>query len=112
MEDYLEGINVEIEKEKVKVYKRVWLENAEACIGQGAIETARAIYFNAIKLYPHKKSFWFSAINLEEQSGSRENVTDILTRAKDSTKHIYFFLKLAKYLWKSLGDAEATRQVL
>jgi pre-mRNA-processing factor 6 len=66
LEEYLEGIATDDEKEKVKVIKRVWTENAEACVEQGAFETARALYFQAIKRYPHKKSLWFNAIKFEE----------------------------------------------
>ena len=68
MEDYFEGEGIaEVsEKEKIKTFKRVWTENAEACVAQNAIETARALYFNAIKKYPQKKSLWFNAIKLEE----------------------------------------------
>jgi pre-mRNA-processing factor 6 len=40
------------EKDKIKAMKRVWTENAEACINKGSYETARAIYFNAIHIYP------------------------------------------------------------
>jgi pre-mRNA-processing factor 6 len=32
MDEYMEGIDATNEKEKVKVYKRVWNENADACI--------------------------------------------------------------------------------
>jgi hypothetical protein len=46
--------------------RKIWKENAEECIRLGAIETARALYFNAIIKFPHKKSLWFNAINLEE----------------------------------------------
>jgi hypothetical protein len=59
MDEYMEGTNPENINERVKVLKRIWNENAEACIAQQAIETARALFFNAIKLYPMKKSFWF-----------------------------------------------------
>jgi pre-mRNA-processing factor 6 len=112
MDEYLEGIATENEKERVKTMKRVWNENAEACINRGSIETARAIYFNAINLYPMKKSLWFNAIKLEEEHGGKGNLTDILKRAKDHTKHVFFYLKLAKHLWKQLNKAEETRNVL
>lgn len=92
--------------------KRIWIENAEACVNQGAIETARALYFNALHEYPMKKSLWFNAIKLEEQHGSKDNLRDILTRAKDATKHIFFYLKLAKHLWKQLQLADDTRKEL
>ena len=113
MEDHLEDpLTPPESKEWVKVAKRVWTENAEACVAQNAYETARALYFNAIKIYPAKKSLWFNAIKMEEDHGGRDNLTDILTRAKDSTKHVFFFLKLAKHLWKHLKNPEQTRAVL
>ncbi len=100
------------DKEKVKILKRVWNENAEACIAQGHIETARALYFNALNLHPEKKSLWFNSIKLEEDHGSKQNLTDILKRAKDSTKHVFFYLKLAKHIWKTLHDSDGARDVL
>lgn len=112
MEEYMGENATDNIKEKVKVLKRVWLENVDACIAQSAIETARAIIFNAIKLYPMKKSFWFHSIKLEEQCGSKQNLTDILTRAKETTRDTFSYLKLAKHLWKSLGDAELTSKTL
>ena len=88
------------EKDRIKAMKRVWNENAEVCVNKGSIETARAIYFNAINMHPMKKSLWFNAIKLEEEHGGKHNLTDILKRAKDHTKHVFFYLKLAKHLWK------------
>ena len=35
-----------------------------------------------------------------------------MRRAKDATKHVFFYLKLAKHLWKTLKDAESTSAVL
>ncbi len=40
------------------------------------------------------------------------NVADILRRAKDATKHVFFYLKLAKHLWKNLKDAQGTQTLL
>ena len=65
-----------------------------------------------MSLHPKKKSLWFNAIKLEESHGSKSNITDILVRAKDSTKHVFFYLKLAKHMWKSLHDAEGTERIL
>lgn len=100
------------EKECIKAMKRVWNENAEVCVNKGSIETARAIYFNAINMHPMKKSLWFNAIKLEEEHVGKHNLTDILKRAKDHTKHVFFYLKLAKHLWKQLNNADETRGVL
>ena len=92
--------------------KRVWIENAEICVNKGSYETARALYFNAIHMHPSKKSLWFNAIKLEEEHGGKNNLADILRRAKDHTKHVFFYLKLAKHMWKSFADAEETRAIL
>jgi hypothetical protein len=40
------------EKEKLRQVRKIWLENAEACIHRGAIETARALYYNAVSEFP------------------------------------------------------------
>ena len=74
------------EKEKAKTMKRIWIDNADKCIGTGAIQTARAIYSNALTKMPLKKSLWFNAIKLEEEYGSKESLTDVLTRAKNATQ--------------------------
>ena len=49
------------EKEKKRQTRKTWLENVEACVGQGAIETARALIMNAISLDSAKKSLWMRA---------------------------------------------------
>lgn len=49
------------EKEKKKQTRQVWLENVDACINQGAIETGKAIIMNAIALDSSKKSLWMRA---------------------------------------------------
>lgn len=59
-----------------------------------------------------KKSLWFSAIELEEQYGSKENQEDLIRRAMMETKHVFFFLKLAKFSWKFKKDAKETRDIL
>jgi len=59
------------------------LENAEACINQGAIETARAIYYNSLVEFPKKKSLWLAAIKLEREYGNKDSLEQLLSRAKD-----------------------------
>ena len=49
------------EKEKKKQTRQIWLENIDACVNQGAIETAKAIITNAITLDSGKKSLWMRA---------------------------------------------------
>ncbi len=108
MDEFIEPSTTD-EREKRKQIKRVWVENAQSCLEQGAIETARALYSNALSQFQEKKSLWFNAIKLEEQYGTKDNLQEIFYRAKDATKHIFFYLKLAKHLWKQLGKSEETR---
>ena len=49
------------EKEKKKQTRTTWLENVDACVNQGAIETAKALIMNAIALDSSKKSLWMRA---------------------------------------------------
>ncbi len=53
------------EKEKKKQTRQIWLENVDACVNQGAIETAKALIMNAISLDSSKKSLWMRAQQLE-----------------------------------------------
>jgi pre-mRNA-processing factor 6 len=47
MDEFIEPSTTD-EREKRKQIKRVWVENAQSCLEQGAIETARALYSNAL----------------------------------------------------------------
>ena len=41
--------------------KDTWLEDAEHCVQQGALESARAIYAHSLSIFPSKKSIWIKA---------------------------------------------------
>lgn len=51
--------------------KSQWMEDAELCSGQGAVECARAIYAHALAHYPSKKSIWLAASYFEKSHGTR-----------------------------------------
>lgn len=110
MEDLIEQ-NAE-EEERNKQMRKVWKDNAAECVRQEAIETARALYFNAIALFPSKKSLWYEAINLEERVGSKQNQEDLIQRAIQATNQIFFYLKYAKLVWKFRQNVQQTRDVL
>ncbi len=61
--------------------KRTWKADAEAAAGRGSIETARAIYEHALKVFPGKKSIWRAAAGLEKAHGSRKSLDELLKRA-------------------------------
>lgn len=81
LDEYIEEQADEQEKKKQK--KNVWVDNAEECLNRGAIETARALYFNALIEFPQKKSLWFAAIKLEREFGNKDNLEKLLRKAKD-----------------------------
>ena len=66
------------EKERKKQARAIWLENAEACRLQGAIETAKAILANAIALDSSKKRLWNAAQELEAEHGTTESLSKLL----------------------------------
>lgn len=53
------------EDEKLKQVRRIWIENADACISKGSIETARALISNALLEFPNKKKLYLKAIKIE-----------------------------------------------
>jgi pre-mRNA-processing factor 6 len=61
--------------------KRTWKADAEASAARGSIETARAIYEHALKVFPGKKSIWRAAASLEKAHGTRESLDELLKRA-------------------------------
>jgi pre-mRNA-processing factor 6 len=80
----------------------------------GAVETSRAIYFNALTLFPKKKSLWMKAIELERKCGSPETIGSILKKAVESCgkKSELFYLMLAKHLWKNNNEVEEAKKLL
>ena len=75
------GLNLDSfmdDKEKKKQTRQTWLENVDACVQQGAIETAKAIIINAIALDSSKKSLWMRAQQLEQEYGTTESLCQLL----------------------------------
>lgn len=49
----------------------------------------------------------------EDYSGSDSSLLEqILKEAKDKTKNVFFYLKYAKYLFKSQNDLQESRKVI
>ena len=61
--------------------KRTWKADAEAAATRGAVETARAIYEHALKVFPGKKSIWRAAAGLEKAHGTSQSLDELLKRA-------------------------------
>mmetsp|Transcript_33654 Transcript_33654/g.32680 ORF Transcript_33654/g.32680 Transcript_33654/m.32680 type:complete len:94 (+) Transcript_33654:935-1216(+) len=92
--------------------RKIWVENAEICVQRGAIETARTLYKHGIAKFPAKKSLWLSAIRLEEEFGGQESMDRILRNATEVSKHSFFCLRYAKFLWKQMKDISKAKEVL
>ena len=68
----IEETEEQTEDIKRKTRCRLWKDNAETIKDQGATETARAIYENAVFLYPKKLSLWMNLVSLEQKLGSND----------------------------------------
>ncbi len=100
------------EKERKKQTRQIWLENVDACVSQGAIETAKALIMNAISLDSSKKSLWMRAQQLEQQFGSTETICQLLKTGVITAKHEFLFILYAKLLWKKLQKSEEALDTL
>lgn len=89
-----------------------WIEDAEAMLDDGKVETARAIYAYALQVFPNRSSLWNRAADLERRHGSREAQLALLSRAVEScpTAEV-LWLKAAKEAWLG-GDVPRARQIL
>ena len=47
------------------------MDDAEQCASRGSVETARAIYAHALKVFPNKKSIWIKAAYFEKAKGTQ-----------------------------------------
>lgn len=101
------GVDVDDEDKK-----RTWVADAEECVKNGSIETARAIYAQAMEAFPTRKGVWRRAAVMEKQHGSVENMLRILERGVESNPQaVILYLMAAKEKW-ILGDLDAARSIL
>lgn len=92
--------------------KRTWMADADECIKNGSIETARAIYSHALEAFPSKKGIWRRAATLEKLHGTSEAMFEILKRAVHYCPQAeVLWLMAAKEKW-ILGDVQGARSIL
>lgn len=92
--------------------KHTWMEDADNCISQNAIECARAVYTHALAAFPGKKTIWLRAAHLERNYGTRESLENLLQRAvAHCPKNEQLWLMGAKSKWLA-GDVPAARGIL
>ncbi|KAI0981018.1 hypothetical protein GJ496_011680 [Pomphorhynchus laevis] len=101
------GLGVEPEDEV-----NIWLEDANNCAEQSAIESARALYAFAITRHPSNKNIWLDAAYFEKTHGDRESLENILQESvKKCPKVELLWLMLAKSKWMA-GDVSGARDTL
>ncbi|KAF1335881.1 Pre-mrna-processing factor, partial [Globisporangium splendens] len=96
--------------------KRTWIDDAENCASRGALLTAKAIFANALKVFPGKKSIWLRAVALEKQINEGKNngeaVEQLLQKAVTTCPHAeILWLMAAKEVWTN-GSVENARLIL
>jgi len=92
--------------------KDTWLEDAEHCTQQNAVECARAIYAHALSIFPAKKSIWLQAAYFEKGQGTRDSLETLLQKAvSNCPKAEVLWLMGAKSKWMA-GDVPAARSIL
>jgi len=102
-------IGVDVEEEDKK---RTWVADAEECVKNGSIETARAIYAQAMEAFPTRKGVWRRAAVMEKQHGSVDNMLKILEKGVElNPQAVILYLMAAKEKWV-MGDLDAARSIL
>lgn len=92
--------------------KHTWMQDAEICAQQGALECARSVYGYSLSIFPSKKSIWLRAAYFEKQYGTRETLETLLQRAvAHCPKNETLWLMGAKSKWLA-GDVPAARGIL
>ncbi|SOV77956.1 pre-mRNA-processing factor 6, putative [Plasmodium sp. gorilla clade G3] len=92
--------------------KRIYKQDAQNCINNKSIHTARALYNEALKIFKTKKSIWLALANLELSHGKREDVDEVLHRAVQNCPHSsVLWLMLAKQKWLN-NEIDKAREIL
>eukprot|EP01006_Ploeotia_vitrea_P053379 TRINITY_DN67781_c5_g4_i1.p1 TRINITY_DN67781_c5_g4~~TRINITY_DN67781_c5_g4_i1.p1 ORF type:complete len:953 (+),score=126.03 TRINITY_DN67781_c5_g4_i1:56-2914(+) len=92
--------------------KHTWIADAEKCLANECVETARAIYAHALKEFSNKKGLWLRAAHLEKQHGTPQKLDDLLKEAvKYCPQAEILWLMAAKESW-NLGDVSKSRNIL
>ncbi|PWN49120.1 hypothetical protein IE53DRAFT_162084 [Violaceomyces palustris] len=71
-------IHLDVEEEDRRT---VWVEDAQAALDKGCVQTARAILAHCLQVFNDKESIWKFAADIEKKHGTRESLEAILERA-------------------------------
>lgn len=102
-------VHLDVEEEDRRT---VWVEDADAALAKGCIETARAILAYTLKVFPDRQTIWRQAADLEKGHGTRESLEALLERAVTyCPKAEVLWLMYAKEKWLA-DDVPGAREVL
>jgi pre-mRNA-processing factor 6 len=92
--------------------KDTWMADAKESIARGHVETGRAIFSYALRIFFNKKSVWLEAAELERNHGTRDFLIQLLEKGVEACpKCDELWLQLAKEHWQA-GNVDEARQVL
>ena len=77
------------------------MDDAEQCASRGSVETARAIYAHALKVFPNKKSIWIKAAYFEKAKGTQYVLwkgRKAKGKRKEREKYIQKYTEREKYI--------------
>ncbi|KAK0543071.1 U4/U6 x U5 tri-snRNP complex subunit Prp1 [Tilletia horrida] len=102
-------IHLDIEEEDRRT---VWVEDAQAALEKGHVETARAILAHTLEEFPDRQAIWRQAADLEKAHGTQETLEGVLEKAVTfCPKAEVLWLMYAKEKWTH-HDVDGARQVL
>jgi pre-mRNA-processing factor 6 len=90
----------------------VWMADARESMARGRVETARAVYAYALRVFVNKPAVWQAAAELERAHGSRASLQQLLTKAVEACpRSDDLWLQLARERWAA-GELDEARKVL
>lgn len=92
--------------------KDIWMADAKDSTRRDRVETARAMYSYALRVFVNKKSIWQAAAELERNHGTRESLLQLLEKAVEACPQSdELWLQLAREKWQR-GEIDEARRVL
>eukprot|EP00917_Polyrhabdina_sp_WS-2016_P010210 GHVP01022490.1.p1 GENE.GHVP01022490.1~~GHVP01022490.1.p1 ORF type:complete len:984 (+),score=204.14 GHVP01022490.1:15-2966(+) len=92
--------------------RSIWMDDAEGALQRGSIETARALYNEAIEHFKTKKSLWLALADLETAHGTPNSLEEVLKKSVKFCPEVeVLWLMAAKHRWNR-GDVEGARMLL
>lgn len=92
--------------------KIIWTEDAQASVSRGRLETARAIYAYALRVFPTSKTLWRAAADLEKTQGSGEALFQLMEKAVEAVpSDESLWMMYAREKWRT-NELDGARKIL